>query len=296
VCSSDLLDSYPWRTGDTLAILGAAYPGVMNAARRLSERRGVALRPIRLEPPFGAADALASTILGQLDASVRLLLIDHISSQYAVVYPVERLIAECRARAVHVLVDGAHAPGMLPLDLTRLAADWYVGNAHKWLYAPKGCGFIWANPSTGIDIHPLMASVHWGEGLHREFDWQGTRDPTAWLAIGAALDFMRDLNENEARRYMFELAEAGAALLYASLGAAPQAPVGMSCAMASIQLPSCFGAGEEAAKALHDALWRDARIEVPVIALDGHLSVRISAQVYNQMDDYAALAEALAHL
>lgn len=291
-----VLDSHPWRPGDGLALLARAYPGVMHCARRVAERHDLGLKCLDLEPPFLGPEDILERLAAQLDDRTRMLLVDHISSQFALVYPVAEIIRLCRQRGIAVIVDGAHAPGMLPLNLDALAADAYVGNAHKWLYAPKGCAFIWSNPATGPRPRPNIASVFWEQGYHAEFDWPGTRDPTPWLAVDTALEFMRDLDETAARRYMFDLAEAGAELLRNTLDTPRLAPRTLQCAMASVPLPVRFGRDEAEARHLHDSLWNEARIEVPIQALDGRLYLRLSAQVYNELDDYAALAEALTRL
>jgi isopenicillin-N epimerase len=288
-----VLESYPWQYGDHLAILGQAYPGVMNAARRVSERHGLRLDTIDFELPFSAPATLIDEIDAVISNGARLLLMDHISSQYSVILPVNEIVQACHRRGVHILVDGAHAPGMLDLDLTKIDADWYVGNAHKWLYAPKGCGFIWTNPKTGIVPRPLVASVFWGEGYHKEFDWQGTRDPTPWLASGAGVEFMRQLDDTQARRYMHDLVCEGSAWLRAEVGGQAIAPDSMLGAMATTCLPRAFGSSSDEARCLHDYLWSEHRVEVPVMAHSNHLFLRLSAQVYNDITDYEALARAL---
>src|SRR5690606_14705657 len=114
-------------------------------------------------------------------------------SPTALVLPVAEIAALCRRRGVPLLVDGAHAPGMLDLDVPVLGADWYVGNAHKWLFAARGCAFLWASPAARGDLHPTVLSHGYGQGFLAEFDWTGTRDCSPYLAVDAALDFYRSL-------------------------------------------------------------------------------------------------------
>src|SRR5258708_8125501 len=106
---------------------------------------------------------------------------------------VAELTALARARGVRVLIDGAHAPGQLELDVPALGADWYVGNCHKWLFAPRSCAFLWCADEAKRELHPLAISHHYGEGFTAEFDWIGTRDFSAWLPVVDALRFLDGL-------------------------------------------------------------------------------------------------------
>src|SRR5690606_27938063 len=131
------------------------------------------------------ADAAIAAIEGALSGATRLLVVDHVASHSAIVLPLAAIAACARARGVAVLVDGAHGPGMLDLDIPALGVDWYVGNCHKWLMAPKGAGLLWAAPERQAGLHPAVISHGYGEGLAKEFGWTGTRDPSAWLAVPA---------------------------------------------------------------------------------------------------------------
>ena len=115
-----------------------------------------------------------------------------ISPLGAIVMPVQRITAACHAAGVPVLIDGAHAPGQIDLDLTAIGADWYVGNCHKWLCAPKGCAFLYATPSAQGDLHPGTISHFYGQGFVAEFDWTGTTDPSRFLAVEEAIALARD--------------------------------------------------------------------------------------------------------
>ena len=124
----------------------------------------------------------------------RLALLDHVASETALVLPLAEIAAACRARGVAVLVDGAHAPGAIEVDIAALGVDWYAANLHKWAFAPRSCGVLWAAPERRAGLHPAVIS--WGvtqADWLQEFDWTGTRDPSPWLAAPAGLDFMRDV-------------------------------------------------------------------------------------------------------
>jgi isopenicillin-N epimerase len=141
--------------------------------------------PFPTSNPVQIIDAVAA----RLGPRSRLVILDHVSSLSAVVFPIRELTSLCHKAGANVLIDGAHAPGMLSLDIPAIDADWYVGNCHKWLMAPRGSGFLWASPAKRADTHPLVISHGYAQGFAAEFDWVGTRDPTAWLTVPAAIDF-----------------------------------------------------------------------------------------------------------
>jgi isopenicillin-N epimerase len=196
-------------------------------------------------------------------------------------------------RGVPVLVDGAHAPGSLQLDLAAVDADWYTGNCHKWLYAPKGCAFLATAPRAQAKTRPLAISNFAGEGYAREFAWCGTRDPSAFLALGAALDFWQQMGGAAIRAWNHRLVIDAAARLNLALQVKPTAPKAMLAGMATLRLPWTGPATQHEADRVHDWLLAERRIEVPVLAFDGALWCRISGQIYNELADYAALSEAL---
>lgn len=285
-----VLHGFPWQPGDELVLLRHAYPAVANAVRFVAERYGVTVRTVAVPLPLRDEGQLVESLAAALTPRTRLAVIDHVSSPLALVYPVEALVRLCKERGVRVLVDGAHGPGMLPLDLEKIGADWYTGNCHKWLYSPKGTAFLWAAPEA--QLHPLVISLKLGEGFTEEFDWTGTRDPTPWLAMPVAVGFFRGLGLEAARRYMHELAMGAAGKLTRAWGTALPAPETMLAAMASIPLPDKAERTLADAKRLHDLLWENHRIEVPVQCIDNRLWVRISGQVYNELEDYEPLADA----
>jgi isopenicillin-N epimerase len=181
---------------------------------------------------------------------------------------------------------------MLALALDDLGADWYVGNCHKWLFAPKACAFLYAAPAAATTLHPTVISNFHGAGFPQEFDWQGTRDYSAWLAVEAALDFVQAFGAARYRQHLHDQAQQAAALLCAHwqvrLPAAEQ-----FAAMVSLPWPWPEEATADNAKRWHDRLWKEHRVEVPVLPINGQLWLRISAQIYNELSDYEALARAL---
>jgi isopenicillin-N epimerase len=192
------------------------------------------------------------------------------------------------------LIDGAHVPGQLVLDAPALGADWYTGNAHKWLFAPKGCGILWTAPARRNETHPAVTSHGWGSGYAAEFDWIGTRDPSPWLCFGAAAKAHDGFGGAALRARNIALAKDAGDTLATRMHAPRAAPSTMQCAMTALRLAP-LGTPEEALK-LRRRLAREHNIEVPVFVFENALWLRVSAQIYNESDDYERLAEALGKL
>ena len=249
--------------------------------------------PWPLAGPGAIVDAYAQAIAG----GARLAIIDHVFSPLAVLTPLAEVVPLCRERGVHVLVDGAHAPGMLALELDALGdmgVDWYVGNGHKWLFAPKGCGFIVATPEGQRNLHPVVISNYFGEGFEQEFAWSGTGDPSARLAVTAALEFIEALGVDRYRNALQLQACEAAQSVAAAWGVMPGAPPEMFAGMVTLPLPVYEPANAQTVARWRRKLLDEHRIEVPVIAIEGRLWVRISAQVYNELSDCEALARVFA--
>ena len=203
------------------------------------------------------------------------------------------MVAVCHAAGVPVLVDGAHAPGQVPLDLRAIGADWYAGNCHKWLMAPKGAGFLWAAPERQAGLHPVTISHGYGGGFLEEFDWTGTRDPSAVLAVPDAIAFHHRLGNTALMARNTALAGEAAALVANRLGSEAAAAGAFAGSMGLVRLPDAGPA--TAARALDlRARLLDARCDAPVHALADGLWLRLSAQAYNEVPDYEKLAECVA--
>ncbi len=288
-----ILRSLPLRAEEEVVLLGHAYGAVRKAAGFVAAAAGarVVEAPFRFPRPE-PAEVLA-TLAAALGPRTRLAVLDHITSASALVLPLAEMVALCRARGVPVLVDGAHAPGQVPLDLPAIGADWYVGNCHKWLFAPKGCAFLWAAPGRREGLHPTVISHGLGEGYLAEFDWTGTRDPSAWLAVEAALGVHAALGGAGLMARNAALAAAAGAMLAARLGTEVGALPSMQGAMAVVRLPWRGDATPATALALRQRLFA-LGTDAPVAALDGALWLRLSAQAYNAPADYERLAAIVA--
>ena len=289
-----VLRSFVLRPGDEVLVTDHTYPAVRNAVRFVCERAGASIVEAKLPFPAQSSDAIVAAVTAALTDRTRLAIFDLVSSASAIIMPVAALSRVCRDAGVRVLVDAAHGPGMLDLDLPALQADWVSGNAHKWLFAPKGCALLWAAKEAQQDLHPTVISHGFEQGFTNEFDWTGTRDPTAWLAMPAALDFYRSMGDGTLRARNHALAVAAGEMLAKRWGTMTGAPAAMAGAMAVVRLPGRSPATLAAAQAVHDRLWQKYHIEVPVMSIGQALWVRVSAQIYNDLEDYEKLAVALA--
>lgn len=287
-----VLQSVAFAPGNEILVLDHGYRAVRNAARHIASRTGAELVTVAIPWPDPDAEEIVRRVAAALTPRTRLAILDHVTSPSALVLPIAQLIAECQAAGAKVLVDGAHAAGFLPLDLPALGADWYVGNCHKWLMAPKGSGFLWARRDRQDGLHPTVISHPYGEGFPAEFDYTGTRDSTAWLSVPAALDFCAGLGGEALMRRNAALAREGAVYLAARFGTQVGAPPEMSAAMASIRLPWQHGpATREASLLLRERLMEAHHTDAPVHPIGDGLWIRISAQAFNEFEDYKALAE-----
>ncbi|MGQ9369747.1 aminotransferase class V-fold PLP-dependent enzyme [Azospirillum sp. ST 5-10] len=288
-----VLRSFALERGDELLVTSTTYGAVRTAARFAAAAPGARVVEAVLPLAPSGPQAVAAALEAALTPRTRLAVIDHVVSETAQVLPVAELAARLRARGVAVLVDGAHAPGQVPLDVAAVGADWYAANLHKWAFAPRSCGVLWAAPHRQDGLVPPVVSWGYGQGYTAAFDWMGTRDPTPWLAAPAGIAFHERLGgarlmaENRARVL------AAARLLEEAWGVRAPVPEAMTAAMRLVPLPGDAPATAEAAAALRRRLWEEARIEVPVLALGGRLWVRLSAQAYTTAADAGRLAAAV---
>jgi len=276
--------------GDELLCLSQVYGAIGNALRRHAGRCGA--RPISVEMPVPFTDPapLLEAISAAIGPKTRLACFDHITSAGAVVLPVREMAALCRERGVPVAIDGAHAPAQLALDVPALDVDWYVGNLHKWAFAAKGAAVIWCAPERQKALHPTAISHALGQGFTAEFDYTGTRDNSSWLAVPAALDYVDAWGAEAIRGHNAALAHDAGAMLIDAWGSAAAAAPEFCGSMVSVRLPRSAGGDRDAARRLAARLTERHGITAGIMVLDGGLWVRVSAQIYNEIGDYARLA------
>ena len=288
-----VLRSLTFAAGDEILITDLGYGAVKNAADYVASRTGAVVRTVELPgPPFDPA-RVTEAISGALTAKTRLLVIDHITSSSALILPVAAVAARARAAGIPVLVDGAHAPGAIPLDIASLGVDWYSANLHKWAMAPRSSGFLWVAPGSNREIHPTVISWGYGKGLAAEFDLPGTRDPSPWLAAPAGIDFLKGLGleavYDHNHRYVMNAARA----LCERWGIVMPAPESMIGTMIALPLPESFGTTQEDARRLKTALLDEDGIEVAMPCFKGRVWLRLCGQVYNDVSDLDRLIRAI---
>ena len=294
-----VLRSIKWQPGDELLTTTHVYNAVRQAMKYAAGIWGASYREIDVPPPINSREQILNCVLAGLSAQTRLLVIDHVTSPTALIFPVEQIVAACTQRGVDVLVDGAHTPGMLPLHVERLGAAYYAGNLHKWSFAPKGCGFLWARQDRKDRVHPLVISHHLGEGFAREFGWQGTRDLAAYLAVPRALQFMADLGRQRVTDHNHAMAVWVQRLLCREWGVEPIGPLDgqLLGSMAAVALQPPLGAlSDTEAQQLQQRLYTEHRIEVPIMQWGGRSLLRPCCQVYNRPEDYERLAKVVSQL
>jgi len=287
-----VLRSLDFGRGDDILVLSHGYGAVVKAARYVASRTGARVVEAAIPFPRADDDAVVAAVAACLTHRTKLAVLDHVTSASALVLPLRRLADACHAAGVQVLADGAHGPGNLDLDVPATGADWYVGNCHKWLCAPKGCGFLWAAPTQQAKLHPVTISHGYGQGFLAEFDWTGTRDMSAYLAVTAALDFHERIGGGALRARNGALAAEGAALLAGRLGSETGSGNAATNAMGLVRLPLSGDLSPERALAVRELLM-DAGTDAPVNEVDGQIWLRISAQAYNTRADYERLADLL---
>ncbi|MEE2777249.1 MAG: aminotransferase class V-fold PLP-dependent enzyme [Acidobacteriota bacterium] len=291
-----VLQSLELGADDVVVITETTYGGVREAVRYACRRSGAGLVVARLPCPVESPEQVVDAVAEALPSRPTLAIIDHIESETGVVLPLVELVELCHERGALALVDAAHAPGQLELDVPSYGADAYVGNLHKWAMAPRSCALLWVAPQLQSRIHPTVVSWNLDRGFVAEFDWIGTRDPSGCLAVPAALDFIDRLDFAKMQDYNHDLLWRGVALLTERWGTAAVAPKAMSAFMIAVEMPARFAATKETGDRLRDQLLFEHRIEVPVFALAGRLWTRLSVQVYNELEDFERLAAAVEQL
>lgn len=304
---NSVLRSLDFHPGDELLTINHAYNACRNALHFVAERTQARVVVAEIPFPVTSAQEVVTAVMQCVSPRTKLVLLDLITSPTALVLPIAELVRQLNARGVETLIDGAHGLGMLPLNLTELGATYYAGNCHKWLCAPKGSGFLYVRRDRQPQIRPLTishgATVQRTDRsrFHLEFDWVGTDDPTPYLCIPDAIDFMGSLlpggwTELMARNH--QMAIAVRQLLCETLNISPPCPESMLGSMAAVPLPELVRSPNPSGvyiDPLQDLLFHRFNIEVPVTFLppNSHRFLRISAQVYNTIEDYKLLISAL---
>ena len=288
--ASTVLAAFPLEPGDAVLLTDHAYGAVRIAADRFAAQRDARVESVHL-PLLADDDEVVDAVLGAVHERTRLVVLDQVTSPTARRLPLVRLVPALHERGVAVLVDGAHAPGMLAVDLDRLGADFFVGTLHKWCCAPRGTGVLHAAERWRPVLRPLVASWGEDEGFPLAFDDTGTEDPSAWLSAPRALRVLEGLGLDRLRRHNVELAVAGQLEVAAALHVpAADLPRDSGVSMQLVPLPEGVADTPAAAGALQDRIGEQAAVEVAISSFDGRGYVRLSAHAYNAPADYRRLA------
>jgi isopenicillin-N epimerase len=288
-----VLQSMVLEAGDEVVISDLAYGAVALAAAAITRERGATLRTIELPHPIGSRGAIVDVFLSALTARTRLVVLDHITAQTALVMPVAEIAAACHHRGVAVLVDGAHAPGSLAVDIPALGVDYYSANLHKWAHAPRACGILWAAADRQPGLRHPIVSWGSGQGFRREFEWNATGDPTTYLSAPEGIAVLQEWGFAAVLDYIHALAWDAGQILTGRWQTTLETPRDMIASMVTVPLPARAGATPDDAARLRLSLLGDDRIEVQLHAWRGRLWTRVSAQVYNDRSDIERLAEAV---
>jgi isopenicillin-N epimerase len=304
-----VLRSLFFEPGDELLTTNQEYNACRNAIDFIADRTGAKVIVAEVPFPIESPEQVIEAILKCVSPKTKLALLDHIVSQTGLIFPIKQLINELANFGVDVLVDGAHAPGMVALNLDEIGAAFYTGNCHKWLCAPKGAGFLYVRRDKQDSIRPTTIS-HGANSprtdksrFQLEFDWMGTSDPSPYLCVPVAINFMGSLLDGgwpELMEKNHALALAGREILLKKLGLPLPCPDEMVGSMAVVPLPDekSDAVAKGGIAPLQEALWEIFKIEVPVIPWPDSSKrlVRISAQYYNTLSQYEYLAKALVEL
>ncbi len=284
--------------GDEVLGTDHEYGAVERTWRFVCGQRGASYHSAPIPLPVSDPDELLEGLWAAVTPRTRVIVVSHISSPTAITFPVAAICRRAREAGILTLVDGAHAPGHIALDLQAIGADFYTGNCHKWLCAPKGAGFLYAAPAAQALLSPLIVS--WGYEAEipgpslfvDHFGWTGTADPAAYLTVPAAIAFQQQNGWPAVREACHSLLAEARLRVAALSGQAQICPDGPEwwSQMAAVPLPPCDPL------ALKARLWDEYQVEVPIVVWNGRPMVRISIQAYNSPADIDRLLEALTAL
>lgn len=300
-----VIQSLPLQPGDEILTTNHEYSALEKTWIYVARKTGAKVVVMQVDLPLTSAQDFHNAVARGFSERTKVLFLSHITSPTALLFPIESLVAEARSRGVFSVIDGAHTPGHIPLDLEAIGADFYSGNCHKWLMSPKGSAFVYCRPEWQAMIDPLVISHGWtadnkepgvrgpfgNSPFVDEVEMQGTRDPSAWLAVPAALAFRRDHDWWKVSADCTRLAQETAARLRELTGLpALSSPEFCAPQMVAMQIPPCDP------QAVHDELINKYGIEIPVFEWQGRHIVRLSCQGYNTRAQMDVLIDALSEL
>ncbi len=291
-----VLSSLDLKTSDEIVTTNHGYGGVRLAIQQTCALTGATNRVVTL-PAAPTEDEVVDGIRSAVTGRTRLVVVDQITSPTARLFPVAQVVAALRGSSIPVLVDAAHVPGLLPVEVDEIGADFWVGNFHKWAYAPRGTALLVVAPHWRDRIRPLVVSWQQSAGFPANVEWHATADYTPWLAAPAGLFALRTLGVSAVREHNAALAAYGQQVVGEALGLKPgdlPAPGGgYPLPMRVVPLAAGLAADEASAAALRQRISDDLATEVAINAWQPGGLLRVSAQVYNGPEEYERLAQRL---
>jgi isopenicillin-N epimerase len=288
--------------GDEVLTTDHEYAALEKTWAYVARRSGAVVVPVTIPLPLTDAAAFTDALMAGITPRTKVLFLSHITSATALVFPIKDIIAHARARGIITVIDGAHTPGHIPLNLADLDADYYAGNCHKWLMAAKGSAFLYVRRDLQAAINPLVISHGWTADAGQPgtagvfgntpfidgLEMQGTRDPSAWLCVPDAIAFRHQHGWDTVAARCRDLVQETAIRVAAIAGLAPlSSPAFCAPQMVAMPVPRCDPL------ALKLALLNDYGIEIPCYDWKDHTIVRVSAQGYNTQGDMDKLVQAL---
>jgi isopenicillin-N epimerase len=280
--------------GDEILTTDHEYGAIDKTWAFICRKTGAQIARHQVALPLTSAEAFVNDFWQLVTPRTRVISISHITSPTALILPVAEICRRARATGILTIIDGAHAPGQIPVDLSQLGADFYSGNCHKWMCAPKGSGFLYARPEHHKWVEPLVISHGWTDDstFVSRNQWQGTRDIAAFLSVPAAIDFQEANQWDSVRQFCHQLARETRQHLadLSGLSSLSADSPEWFAQMVAVPLPECD------VEALKQRLYDEYCIEAPVFAWNGMNIIRVSFQAYNTREDMNRLLEALARL
>lgn len=297
--------SLPLKPGDQILTTDHEYSALEKTWAYVCRKTGAEIVVVKVPMPLVSETAFTEALVGGMTERTKVLFLSHITSPTALVLPIKNAIDEARKRGIWSVIDGAHTPGHIPLSLDALGADFYSGNCHKWMMTPKGSAFLYARPEVQALLDPLVISHGWtndskapdalGAFGNSPFidgiEVQGTRDPSAWLTVPAAIAYRRENDWTSIADHCRQLAQDTARRLGELTGLPPlSSPEFCAPQMVAMPIPECDTAE------VHKQLFDRYRIEIPVFKWQDHCIARVSVQGYNSRPQMDRLIGALSEL
>jgi len=307
--ANSVINSLHWEKGDEIVTINLIYEACRHLLNHLSESKGVVQRVAQLPFPVSSEDDVINGIMNLVNNKTKLVFLDHITSETATILPIEKIIRELKVHNIPIFIDGAHAPGMIPLDLENLAPDFYTGNCHKWLCSPKGSAFLYVSPERQQDMIPTVISFFFRRGdtpqeqFFNSYFWTGTAtDYLACCSVKPAIEYLDGVVEGGWQKIMErnqKLVRQGREIVKKVLNLDQYTPDEMTGSMVTFKLNSKADKDPQTnADKLLIKLLEECKIESFIATLyqTDERILRISAHLYNKESDYIKLADCLAKL